>query len=70
MDFKHKIIQWNCRGLKPNYNEVSLLISKYNPSVFCFQETFLKPTSHYEAPEFAYRLAVVRRLNSHGGLYF
>ena len=43
MDFKHKIIQWNCRGLKPNYNEVSLLISEYNPSVFCFQETFLKP---------------------------
>ena len=43
MDFKHKIIQWNCRGLKPNYNDVSLLISEYNPSVFCFQETFLKP---------------------------
>ena len=43
MDFKHKIIQWNCRDLKPNYNEVSLLISEYNPSVFCFQETFLKP---------------------------
>ena len=43
MDFKHTIIQWNCRGLKPNYNEVSLLISEYNPSVFCFQETFLKP---------------------------
>ena len=43
MDFKHKIIPWNCRGLKPNYNEVSLLISEYNPSVFCFQETFLKP---------------------------
>ena len=43
MDFKHKIIQWNSRGLKPNYNEVSLLISEYNPSVFCFQETFLKP---------------------------
>ena len=42
MDFKHKIIQWNCRGLKPNYNEVSLLIFEYYPSVFCFQETFLK----------------------------
>ena len=44
MGFKHKIIQWNCRGFKPNYNEVhyvSLLISEYNPSVFCFQETFL-----------------------------
>ena len=43
MDFKHKIKQWNCRGLKPNYNEVSLLISEYNPSVFCFQDAFLKP---------------------------
>ena len=43
MDFKHKIIQWNCRGLKPNYNEVALLISEYNPSVFGFQKTFLKP---------------------------
>ena len=29
--------------MKPNYNEVSLLISEYNPSVFCFQETYLKP---------------------------
>ena len=43
MAFKHKIIQWNCPGLKPNYNEASLLFSEYNPSVFCFQETFLKP---------------------------
>ena len=43
MDFKHKIIQWNCRGLKPKLIVVSLLISEYNLSVFCFQETFLKP---------------------------
>ena len=28
MDIKHKIIQWNCQGLKPNYNEVYLLISE------------------------------------------
>ena len=41
--FKHKIIQWNGRGLKPKYNEVSLLISEYNPTVFCFQETVFKP---------------------------
>ena len=43
MDFKQEIIQWNCRSLKPNYNEVSLLISEYNPFVFCFQVLFLKP---------------------------
>ena len=28
VDFKHKIIQYNWRGLKPNYNVVSLLISE------------------------------------------
>ena len=30
-------------GFETYYNEVSLMISDYNPSVFCFQETFLKP---------------------------
>ena len=29
--------------MKPNYSEESLYISEYNPSVFCFQETFLRP---------------------------
>ena len=50
MDFKHKIIQWNCQGLKPNYNEIFLLISEYNPSVFCFKTRFLNKmiTSRYK----------------------
>ena len=43
MDFKNKIIRWNCRGLKPNYNEILLLLSLLRPTVFCLQETFLKP---------------------------
>ena len=47
MDFKHKIIQWNCRGLKPNYNVVLLLISEYNPSVFVFKRHFLKQMITY-----------------------
>ena len=42
MDPKHKIIHWNCRGLKLNYNEILLLLSLLSPSVFCLQETFLK----------------------------
>ena len=42
MDLKHKIIQWNSRGLKSNYNELLLLLTLLNPSVFCLQETFLK----------------------------
>ena len=37
---KQRIIQWNCRGIKPRYEE--LLLSLLGPSVFCLQETFLK----------------------------
>ena len=50
MDFKHKIIQWNCRGLKLNYNEVSLLISELIHLYFVFKRHFLNQmiTSHYE----------------------
>ncbi len=38
----NKLIQWNCRGLKANYNEILLLFSLLSPSVLCLQETFLK----------------------------
>ena len=27
MDYKHNIIQWNCRGLKTKLDEISLLLS-------------------------------------------
>ena len=43
MDFKRNIIQWNCRGLKPKFDEISLLLSQQKPSAFCLQETLLKP---------------------------
>ena len=36
------IIQWNCRGFKPNYDELSLLINDHNPIAVCLQETYLK----------------------------
>ena len=39
---KKSIMQWNCRGLKANYNEVLILMSLFSPSVICLQETFLK----------------------------
>ena len=37
-----KILQWNCRGIRANYEELLLLLNKYNPKVVCLQETFLK----------------------------
>ena len=42
----NNIIQWNCRGLQANYNEILLLMSKYNPALLCLNETFLKGTDN------------------------
>ena len=41
---KKSIIQWNCRGLKANYNQILILTTLLSPTVFCLQETFLKNT--------------------------
>ena len=38
------IIQWNCRGLKINFLELTLLVQLYNPIAICLQETHLKET--------------------------
>ena len=40
------VIQWNCRGLRPNFYELTILIVKYNPLAVCLQETFLKDTDN------------------------
>ena len=42
MGSKHKIMQWNCRGLGPRYEELILLLTLLGPSVFCLRETCLK----------------------------
>ena len=46
MNFKHKIIQWNCRGLKPKFDEISIILEQHKPSIFRLQETFLKPNDN------------------------
>ena len=52
MVFKHKIIQWNCRGLKANYYELLLLLTLLRPSVSCLQETHLKPDENVDIKDF------------------
>ena len=42
----NSVIQWNCRGLRPNFDELSILIVKHNPLAVCLQETFLKDTDN------------------------
>ena len=42
----NKSIQWTCRGLKANFNELLLLLTGLCPSIICLQETFLKPSDN------------------------
>ena len=44
---KYRLIQWNCRGIKPRYEELLLLLKLRRPSVFCLQETYLKPEDNF-----------------------
>jgi len=41
----HSILQWNCRGIKANFNELHILLQECNIGVLCLQETKLSPNS-------------------------
>ena len=42
----NSVIQWNCRGLRPHFDELSILIVKHNPQAVCLQDPFLKDTDN------------------------
>ena len=44
----NKNIQWNCRGLKANFNELLLLLTELCPSIICPPETFLKASDNLD----------------------
>ena len=48
----NSVILWNCRGLRPNFDQLSLLIVKYNPLAVCLQETFLIHTDNITVRRF------------------
>ena len=50
----YPIIQWNCRGLRANYNDFLVLLGNIQPSVCCLQE--LKVPSTYIFPNRQYSL--------------
>jgi hypothetical protein len=43
------IIQWNCRGLKVNFIEITLLVQAFLPVAFCLQETHLKKSDNIDS---------------------
>ena len=49
---KQRIIQWNCRGIRPRYEELLLLLTLLRPSVFCLQETYLRQEDNFTFKNF------------------
>ena len=48
----NKILQWNCRGIRANYEELLLLLNKFNPKVVYLQGTFLKDKNQLNIKHF------------------
>ena len=65
-----KIIQFNCRGLKHNFNELKILISTHNPIAICLQETYLKDTDNIVFKDYSLynRHAIVDNYKATGGV--
>jgi len=63
-------IQWNMRGLQANQEELSLLLSQYDPTAVCIQETLLHTNKTASFKKYSYYgIPVVDNNGSmHGGL--
>ena len=60
------IIQWNCRRLRSNREDIELLIWKYSPAAICLQETLLTP---YQTQTFKHYSAYYKSgIHGHGGV--
>ena len=60
------IIQWNCRGLRSNREDIELLISKYSPAAICLQEILLTP---HQTQAFKHYSAYYKSgIHGHGGV--
>ena len=62
------VLQWNCRGLRPNYEEVQLLIQNYAPTVICLQEIKLKPNNNITFRNYVISQKCLDSEVAHGGV--
>ena len=63
------ILQWNCRGIKSNYQDLQSTIRWRSPAVICLQETKLAPTTTCNIKGYAvYRKDVQTDTIAHGGV--
>ena len=63
------ILQWNCRGIKPNYQDIQSLIRWRNPAIIGLQETKLAPDMTCTLKGYSvFRKDVQSRTIAHGGV--
>ncbi len=64
------IINWNCRGLRRNIDEIKNLLRDYDPLAFCLQETFTGPgkTIDFRKYDLYHSLAIPIDGRSAGGV--
>ena len=51
-------IQWNCRGLRANIDEIHLLIQKFSPIIICLQEIMLKSETDINLRQYSHFLNI------------
>ena len=63
------ILQWNCRGIKPNYQDLQSVMRWRNPFIVCLQETKLSPAMTCSIKGYAvFRKDVQSNTIAHGGV--
>ena len=63
------ILQWNCRGLHANREELDMLVHRYNSNIICLQETLIKDKPTYKGFTSYYKRGTIDALGRcHGGV--
>ena len=62
------IIQWNCRGVRPNREELDILIQSKNPMAICLQETKLNSKNSLSVKNYSCFLKNLTSEVAHGGV--
>jgi ribonuclease HI len=50
----HNFVQWNCRGLRANFDEIQILAQKLQPLVFCLQETLISDSNQINFRQYSH----------------
>ena len=62
------IIQWNCRGIRPNYEEMQLIIQNHSPIVVALQETKINDNNNVKFKNFTKYSKNLQADVAHGGV--